>query len=172
MPSRVFWLRKGAALMTDIYSTAQAAELLSISASTIHTWKRRNLGKLLEGQHWIKQNEALMWTELGFQALSVLKEGNECEPHSEANEPDIQPLSTLESRYLPLLDMIAEAIAPRLQQRLDQKVMGKVKGFATDAQPMTPTECVELLQQLGLKPANPAELLAGQDIQALPSSNQ
>jgi hypothetical protein len=159
-------------MSTNIYSTAQAAELLGISASTIHTWKRRNLGKLLEGQHWVKQNDTLLWTELGIQALSVLKEGNECEPHSEVNEPDIQALSTLESRYLPLLDMLANAIAPRLQQHLDQKVMGKVKGFATNAQPMTSVECVELLTQLGLKPANPAELLAGQDIQALPSSNQ
>src|SRR6476469_6449414 len=129
--------------MADIYSTTQAAELLSISASTIHTWKRRHLGKLLEGQHWIKQNDTLLWTELGIQALSILKEGSECEPHSEVNEPDIQALSTLESRYLPLIDMLADAIAPRLQQHLDQKVMGKVSGFATNAQPMTPTECVE-----------------------------
>jgi hypothetical protein len=159
-------------MSTNIYSTTQAAELLSISASTIHTWKRRNLGKLLEGQHWIKQNETLMWTELGIQALSVLKEGNEYEPHSEVNEPDIQALSTLESRYLPLLDMLANALAPKLQRQLDQKVMGKVKGFATNAQPMTSVECVELLTQLGLKPANPAELLTAQDIQALPESNQ
>jgi negative regulator of sigma E activity len=81
-------------------------------------------------------------------------------------------LSPLESRYLPLIDMLADAIAPKLQRKLDQKVMGKVKGFATNAQPMTSVECVELLTQLGLKPANPAELLAVQDIQALPSSNQ
>jgi hypothetical protein len=158
--------------MADIYSTTQAAELLSISTSTIHTWKRRNLGKLLEGQHWIKQNETLMWTEQGIQALSVLKEGNETEPIPSMNEPDIQGLSPLERRYLPLLDMLAEAIAPKLQRQLDQKVMGRVQGFATNAQPMTSVECVELLTQLGLKPCNPAELLAGQDIQALPSSNQ
>jgi hypothetical protein len=101
-----------------------------------------------------------------------LKEGNECEPHSEVNADDIQALSPLESRYLPLLEMLADAIAPKLQRQLDQKIMGKVSGFAANAQPMTPTECVEMLQQLGLKPANPAELLTGKDIQALPSSNQ
>jgi hypothetical protein len=81
-------------------------------------------------------------------------------------------LSPLESRYMPLIEMLAEVIAPRLQRQLDQKVMGRVKGFATNAQEMTATECVELLQQLGLKPADPAALLTGSNIQALPQSNQ
>jgi hypothetical protein len=79
-------------------------------------------------------------------------------------------LSPLERRYLPLIDMLADAIAPKLQRQLDQKVMGKVKGFATNAQEMTSVECVELLQQLGLKPANPAALLTGNNAQALPES--
>jgi hypothetical protein len=159
--------------MADIYSTTQAAELLSISASTIHTWKKRNPERLTEGTHWVKdEKNSLLWTEQGIQALSTLKEGNEYEPHSEVNEPDIQALSTLESRYMPLIEMLAEAIAPKLQRQLDQKVMGRVKGFATNAQPMTSTECVELLQQLGLKPANPAELLTGNNIQALPESKE
>jgi hypothetical protein len=159
--------------MSEVYTTNQAAERLSTSPATIHTWKKRNPERLTEGLHWVKdEKNSLLWTEQGIQALSTLKEGNEYEPHSEVNEPDIQALSTLESRYLPLLDMLAEAIAPKLQRQLDQKVMGKVKGFATNAQPMTSTECVELLQQLGLKPADPAALLTGSNIQALPESNQ
>lgn len=157
--------------MADVYTTSQAAERLSVSSATIHTWKKRNPDKLAEGNHWLKDDKnSLLWTEQGIQALSALKEGNESEPLSEVNEPDIQEPSPLERRYLPLIDMLADAIAPKLQQQLDQKVMGRVKNFSTDAQPLTAVECVELLQQLGLKPANPADLLKGQDFQALPES--
>ena len=158
--------------MADIYSTNQAAELLGINPATIHTWKKRNPERLTEGSHWIKdEKNSLLWTELGIQALSSLKDG-ESEPLSELNEPDIQEPSPLERRYLPLLDMLADSLAPKLQRQLDQKVMGKVQGFANSAQPLTAVECVELLTQLGLKPANPADLLTGQDFQALPQSNQ
>jgi hypothetical protein len=159
--------------MSEVYSTNQAAERLSISTATIYTWKKRNPEKLTEGNHWLKdEKNSLLWTEQGIQALSALKDGCESEPLSEMNEPDIQEPSTLECRYLPLLDMLADAIAPKLQRQLDQKVMGKVKDFATNAQPLTAVECVALLRQLGLKPANPADLLTGQNIQALPQSNQ
>jgi DNA-binding transcriptional MerR regulator len=159
--------------MSEVYSTNQAAERLSVSPATIHTWKKRNPERLSEGNHWLKdEKNSLLWTEQGIQALSALKEGNETEPLSEVNEQDIQEPSALERRYLPLLDMLADAIAPKLQRQLDQKVMGKVKDFATNAQPLTAVECVALLTQLGLKPSNPADLLAGQDFQALPQSNQ
>jgi hypothetical protein len=159
--------------MSEVYTTNQAAERLSISSATIHTWKKRNPKRLTEGNHWVKdEKNSLLWTEQGIQALSVLKEGNETEPIPSMNEPDIQEPSPLESRYMPLIEMLADAIAPKLQRQLDQKVMGRVQGFATNAQPMTSVECVELLTQLGLKPANPAELLTAQDIQALPESKQ
>ncbi len=167
--------------MSNVYTTNQAAERLSTSPATIHTWKKRNPERLTEGTHWVKdEKNSLLWTEQGIQVLITLKEGDilpsmqesECEPHSEVNVAHIQALSALERRYLPLIDMLAEAIAPKLQRQLDQKVMGKVKGFATNAQPMTSTECVELLQQLGLKPANPAALLTGNNIQALPESKE
>jgi hypothetical protein len=159
-------------MSNEVYTTNQAAELLSINPATIHTWKKRNPERLILGSHWIKdEKNSLLWTELGIQALSSLKDG-ESEPLSEVNEPDIQEPSTLERRYLPLLDRLADAIAPKLQRQLDQKVMGRVKNFSTDAQPLTAVECVELLTQLGLKPANPADLLTGQDFQALPQSQQ
>lgn len=158
--------------MSNVYTTNQAAELLGISPATIHTWKKRNPERLTLGSHWIKdEKNSLLWTELGIQALSNLKDG-ESEPLSELNEPDIQEPSLLERRYLPYLDMLADDLAPKLQRQLDQKVMGKVQGFANSAQPLTAVECVELLTQLGLKPANPADLLAGQDFQALPQSKQ
>jgi DNA-binding transcriptional MerR regulator len=129
--------------MADIYSTNQVAERLSVSSATIHTWKKRNPERLTEGSHWLKDDKnSLLWTEQGIQALSALKEGNESEPLSEVKEPDIQDLSPLERRYLPLIDMIADAIAPNLQRQLDQKVMGRVKNISTDAQPLTAVECV------------------------------
>ncbi len=40
--------------MSDIYSTAQAAQVLGISADTIRTWKRRQTELLLEKIHWFK----------------------------------------------------------------------------------------------------------------------
>jgi hypothetical protein len=158
--------------MSEVYSTNQVAERLSISTATIYTWKKRNPEKLTEGTHWLKdEKNSLLWTEQGIQTLSTLKDGCESEPLSEVNETDIQEQSALESRYLPLLDMLADAIAPKLQRQLDQKVMGKVKDFATNAQPLTAVECVALLTQLGLKPANPTELLTASNIQALSPSN-
>ena len=161
-----------------IYSSAQAAELLGISISTIHTWKRRNLNRLLEGLHWVKQNDALFWTEQGIQTLSGLKEGGESEPHSSESEPrsemnvndiqDFQEPSALESRYLPLVNMLADALTPRLQRRLDERVQ---RNLATNnAPPMTTIECVAVLAELGLKPADPAALL-GASIAGLIAGN-
>jgi len=159
----------------NIYSSAQAAELLGVSISTIHTWKRRNLNRLLEGLHWVKQNDSLFWTEQGIQTLSTLKEGGEseahsgeCEPHSEVNVNDIQEPSALESRYLPLIDMLADALTPRLQRRLDEKVQ---RNLATNnAPPMTTIECVAVLSELGLKPVDPTALL-GANIAGLIAGN-
>jgi hypothetical protein len=154
--------------MSNIYSTAQAAERLGIAADTIRTWKRRQTERLLEGQHWLKdENNSLMWTDQGMQVLAQLQ-------GSDMNCKDVQiepASSSLLNRYEPLIDMLANALAPKLQQRLDNKVLERVQDFG-QAEPLTTTECVSLLTKLGLKPANPAELLTGQNIQALPESKQ
>ncbi len=116
--------------MSEVYTTNQAAERLSTSPATIHTWKKRNPERLTEGNHWVKdEKNSLLWTEQGIQALSTLKEGDvlssmkesECESLSGVNDPDFQEPSALERRYLPLIDMLADAIAPKLQRQLDQK---------------------------------------------------
>lgn len=160
--------------MTEkIYSSAQAAEVLGVSISTIHTWKRRNLNRLLEGLHWVKQNDSLFWTEQGVQTLSVLKEGGECEPHSEMNVNDIQDseeVSGLESRYLPLIDMLADALTPRLQRRLDEKIQRNIA--TNNAPPMNTIECVAVLSELGLKPVDPAALLDTNIAGLLSADNQ
>jgi len=158
--------------MSEVYTTAQVAERLGITANTIHTWKRRNLDKFKEGQHWVKQNDALLWTEQGVQLLSNLKEP-ESEPSSTVNAGDFQDFqepSPLESRYLPLIDMLADALTPRLQRRLDEKVQ---RNLATNnAPPMTTIECVAVLSELGLRPADPAALLDMNIAGLLPADNQ
>ncbi len=170
--------------MADIYSTNDAGKILEINPNTIKTWKNRSYKeRLIETTHWFNQDGSTFWTESGMSELRAIQSQlAESDSDSPMNQSATQPesdsdsikaiLSPLESRYMPLIEMLAEVIAPRLQRQLDQKVMGRVKGFATNAQEMTATECVELLQQLGLKPADPAALLTGSNIQALPQSNQ
>lgn len=50
------------------------------------------------------------------------------------------------SRYEPLLDMIAGALAPRLRQQLDQKIMGRVQDFGKQAEPLIATDYVTIAQ--------------------------
>ncbi len=163
--------------MSNVYSTAQVAELMGVSADTVRTWKKRNADKLTETTHWLKdESNALLWTEEGIQALTQLQNGSEPSTGSTDDTTTVQaePFSDtpLLSRYEPLLDMIANAVAPRLQQRLDSKIADRVQDFGKKPEPLTATECVTILQQLGLKPANPAALLTGSKVQALPQSNQ
>ena len=170
--------------MSEVYSTNQAAELTGISADTIRTWKRRQTDKLLEKQHWLKdENNTLLWTELGVQVLAQLQSGGELpessndEPptSSNVNDSEVQPepaSSSLLNRYEPLLNLIADAVVPELQQRLDNKIMGKVQNLGKQSEPLTATECVSILTKLGLKPVNPSVLLTGKAVQALPQSNQ
>ncbi len=161
--------------MSNVYTTAQVAERIGVSADTVRTWKKRNTDKLVETTHWLKdESNTLLWTEEGIQALTQVQSGSEPSTGSTNDTATVQPEPSFDtpllSRYEPLLDMIANAVAPRLQQQLDKKVMGKVQSFSTDAQPLTAVECVELLTQLGLKPANPADLITASNIQALPES--
>jgi hypothetical protein len=170
--------------MSDqVYTTAQVAESLGISADTVRTYKKRNTDKLLETTHWLKdESNALLWTEKGIEVLTILQKGIEPPEGSNVEPPQSSEVQTelepepldnpLLSRYEPLLDMMADAIAPELQQRLDNKIIGKVQSLNKKPEPLTATECVTILQRLGLKPANPAALLTGSKVQALPPSNQ
>lgn len=40
--------------MNQLYTTKDAAETLSISASTIRTWKSRQSDRFIEGTHFVK----------------------------------------------------------------------------------------------------------------------
>lgn len=60
--------------MSNVYTTAQVAELMGVSADTVRTWKKRNPDKLTEGSHWIKdvENNILLWTTQGVELLKRL----------------------------------------------------------------------------------------------------
>lgn len=163
--------------MSDqVYTTAQVAELMSVSADTVRTWKKRNTDRLLETQHWLKdEGNTLLWTEEGIEVLTRLQNGIEPPQGSDVNSSEVQTDEPLDmpllSRYEPLLDMMADAVAPTLQQRLDGKIADRLQNFNKKPEPLTAVECVTILQRLGLKPANPAALLTASKVQAtLPQS--
>ena len=163
--------------MADLYTTAQVSELTGIPSDTVRTWKRRYADKLLLNQHWLKdESNTLLWFEQGIEVLKQLQSGGELPQSSNpellqssnlnCSEVQDEPSSSLLNRYEPLLNLIADSVAPELQQRLDNKIMGKVQSFGKKAEPLTSTECVTILRQLGLKPCNP-ELLLSNNVAAL-----
>ncbi|HEY9871850.1 MAG TPA: hypothetical protein V6D12_00320 [Candidatus Obscuribacterales bacterium] len=164
----------GGADMADVYSTSDAASMVGASPVTIRSWKQRKGSRLIEGEHWLNQDGQLFWTTAGISALQAIKgaSGSDAEsasptdaavdastsdaPSNLDTEGDALPIL---QRYQPLIDMLASALTPRLQQKLDEKIQRNlVKG---DAPPMTTVECVAVLMELGLKPADPAALLNG-----------
>lgn len=54
----------------QIYSTAQAGELLGISDSTIRSRKSREKAQLIEGTHWVTQEGSTFWTATGILELA------------------------------------------------------------------------------------------------------
>jgi hypothetical protein len=156
--------------MSNVYTTAQAAEFLGISANNLRVWKSRKSEQLIEGTHWVTgDNNQVLWTPTGLEVLQQIKGAT-------ASNADItddvidplpetvtQPLQPSEvdplQRYSSLINAVADAITPGLLQRIDNAVVGRVK--TAIAKPMTSTECVTLLTELGLKPCNPERLLTG-----------
>jgi hypothetical protein len=167
----------------DVLSTAQVAELLGVSASTIRTWKQRRPDLLIEGRHWIIQDNALLWTQEGLDELTGVKAGatqsvSEGETPSVSNSAtqSVSDVETVESeasqlvgRYQPLIDLLASAIAPQLLPALDKAVVAEMRSSV--ARPMTTIECVAVLSELGLKPADPAALLDMNIAGLIPSGN-
>jgi len=153
----------------QVYSSAQAGELLGVSASTIRTWKQRKTDILIEGQHWFTQDNAVFWTQQGLNELTAIKAGatvsvseGETTSVSELGQSASQAVSGLAqllARYEPLVEMLADALSQPLQQQLDQKIQQNL--VTSNVQPMTTIECVAVLSELGIKPANPAALLNG-----------
>ncbi len=151
--------------MTEIYSSAQAAEMLGVSPNTLRTWKARKSELLLEGQHWITQDGQTYWTQIGVETLQHLR--GESPIDSDPKRQPIQDESpSVAARYEDLIDAVADALTPTLLNRLDNAVMGRVKRAVST--PMSATERVTLLTSLGLKPASPELLLQQSSTNYLP----
>ncbi len=147
-------------MSNEVLTSAQVAELLSVSANTIRSWKSRKADQLVEGQHWINQDNQVLWTQAGLEVLQGIQSATDSvaasATDSVADTPS--PVADPLQRYASLINAVADAITPGLLQRIDNAVVGKVK--TAIAKPMTSTECVTLLTELGLKPCNPELLLS------------
>jgi hypothetical protein len=58
----------------QIYSSAQAAELLGIPVATLRTWKARKKDQLQENLHWFRQDGRNFWTTQGLEALKQIQQ--------------------------------------------------------------------------------------------------
>jgi hypothetical protein len=143
----------------QIYSSAQAAELLGIPVSTLRTWKARKKDQLQENLHWFHQDGQTFWTTQGLETLkqiqpSVADMETKASGVSADETPDVaDPLQ----RYESLIEAVADAVSPQVVQRIDQAVMQRVKNAI--AKPMTSQECIAILTDFGLAPADPNALL-------------
>lgn len=143
----------------QIYTSAQVAELLEIPTATLRTWKSRKSDQLQEGLHWFSENSQTFWTNEGIEILMQIRsvaDGKSAETPSVA--PDETPsVSDPLQRYQSLVEAVADAVAPQVISRIDQAVMQQVKNRI--AKPMTSQECVAILVDFGLAPADPNALL-------------
>ena len=158
--------------MSNIYSTSDAASMVGASPVTIRSWKQRKGSRLIEGQHWLNQDGQLFWTAAGISALQAIKGASPTDAESASVGDAAVDASTSDAgsnvgiegdappilqRYESLINVLASAIAPQLLPALDKAVVAEVRSSV--ARPMTTIECVAVLSELGLKPADPAALL-------------
>ncbi|AFZ15542.1 hypothetical protein Cri9333_4768 (plasmid) [Crinalium epipsammum PCC 9333] len=172
-------------MSNEVLSTAQAAELLGVSAGTLRTWKSRKADLLVEGTHWINQDGSTFWTQAGLDVLQGVSSVSDGETVSVSDGETISVASSETDsatpqqspaahdplqRYIPLVESVSNAITQGLIGRIDKAVTRNI-GIAI-AKPMTSTECVTLLTELGLKPCNPELLLSGNQTNLLTESKE
>lgn len=77
------------------------------------------------------------------------------------DETDLEEEGSLQDRYAPMVEAAANALAPEILYRIDQRVTDLVgEAIANKKTPrMTAVDCVSVLKKLGLKPANPERLI-------------
>jgi hypothetical protein len=153
----------------QIYTSAQVAELLEVPPATLRTWKSRKSDQLQEGLHWFQENGQNFWTNEGVEVLigirdSVACKGDETPSVAPDETPSVAPDETPSvadplQRYQSLVEAVAEAIAPQIVGRVDREIMQRVK--TAIAKPMTSQECVAILVDFGLAPADPNALIGG-----------
>ena len=160
-------------MSNEVYTTAQAAETLGITANNLRVLKSRKADQLNEGTHWVTgDNNQILWTQAGIDVLQQLKTGND-PITSDVMTPLQEPLQEPATddplgRYNPLVESVAQAITSGLLGRIDKAVTRNIKQAI--AKPMTSTECVNVLTELGLKPCNPELLLSGNQTNLLTES--
>lgn len=161
----------------EVLSTNQVAEILGTTPATVRSLKSRHKDQLFEGTHWVNQDNQTLWTNAGLEALQILRNATPTEAEAprqayqdedpsvaEDEQPDIL------KRYAPLVEGVASAVAEGLLGRIDRAVSSKVK--VAIATPMTATECITVLQTLGLKPCDPTLLINGSNQNLLPESKE
>lgn len=160
-------------MSSEIYTTAQVAELLGVSASTLRTWKSRRSDRFTEGEHFCSQDGQTFWTEAGVAVLRQIQSQNATPAvavaqRQESQEPQELPETgaSLETLLRPLAEAIAAGGAPVLRRLVLEASARQALGV-----PATPVECLTVLQQCGIGGVNlsllsgsqPAGLLEGGD---------
>jgi hypothetical protein len=150
----------------QVYSNAQVGEALGVSDGTIRTWKRREAQQLIENVHWVTQKNQTFWTSQGIEALKQIQTTVAAKSFETDLETDeTETVSNPFQRYTPLADAYASAITPQILQLIDRGVLQRVKQAI--AQPMSPAECIAVLEDLGISPANPLTLIQDSGIAGL-----
>ena len=171
-------------MSNEVYSNQQIAELLGVNKDSLRVIKNRNKEQLIEGKHWFLQDNQTLWTAVGLEALRLIQNTVKAKvsdaetPDDDVTDTPVTPVThnvTSETvdplqRYSSLINAVADAITPGLLQRIDNAVIQRVKSDI--AKPMTSTECVTLLTELGLKPCNPELLLTGNQPNLLTESKE
>ncbi|WP_017714733.1 hypothetical protein [Kamptonema formosum] len=146
--------------MSQLYTTAQAAENLGVSASTLRTWKSRKADRFAEGEHFISQEGQTLWTEAGVSVLRQIQSQNAtpavAQPQRQESQEPAENETGLEALLRPLATVIAAGGAPVLRRLILEESARQAL-----AAPATTTECLTVLRQCGISPANPASLIAG-----------
>ncbi|MGB3207271.1 MAG: DNA-binding protein, partial [Crinalium sp.] len=135
-----------------------------------------------ENVHWFLSDGQTLWTVKGLEVLRLLQNTVAVKAKSldatdttatdatESVAPTNSPVANPLQRYTGFVEAVADALTPELLQEIDNAVTRKVKQAI--ATPMTATECVTLLTELGLKPCNPELLLSGNQPNLLPESKE
>ena len=160
-------------MMSEVLTTAQTAELLGVSVNNLRVLKSRKADQLIEGQHWVTgDNNAVLWTSTGLETLQQLKG---ITGSNEAITDDVTPplqegITDPLQRYTPLVEALSDSVTQGLLGILDRRVGQKIRTAITT--PLTPQECVTVLQDLGLKPVNLELLLPANNQQLLNQSEE
>jgi len=137
----------------NLYTTAQVASDLGVSASTIRTWKARKAGMFLEGQDFISQDGQTLWTEAGVVLLRQIQSQTAtpsvAQPQRQESQKELQKVAETEAGLEALLQPLAEAIAAGGAPVLRRLVLEASARQALRV-PATPAECLAVLRRCGI----------------------